>query len=105
LTALKKPDVTEVCYRIRADRIDWMTDRDEYVVVSVNGKELHVEEPIHVILEYIKNPYAPLKPKKEYERCPQYSDYAEKYGADEGLRRFHELMHYPPPGYYPPFKK
>jgi hypothetical protein len=86
-------------YRIRADRIDWIaqcypTDTETfYTKIGVNGIELHVEEPAHVILDYIKDPHAPLLGEEQYERNPNILDYQKKYGDEEGWKRFKEVMH------------
>ena len=100
LTAAHCEDLPECTFRVRADRIDWMSDRHTredkyYTAVSVNGTELHVEEPVHVILTYIKNPGAPLQSEETYVRNPFFLDYEKKYGKEEGRRRFAEVMHYP----------
>jgi len=72
------------------------TDKEGfYTLVSVNGKEIRVEEPVHVILTYIKNPDAPHLPIDQIERNPCCSEYEKKYGKEEGRRRYMELMHYP----------
>jgi len=100
LTALTEQNLPEITYRVRADRIDWMADRRTpyyHTVVSVNGTELQVEEPAHVILTYIKNPNAPLKSERDFgwSRDTKESDYEEKYGKKEGTRRYCEDFHMP----------
>ena len=86
-------------YLIRADRIDWIAERggetpDHHTVVCVNGKELLVEEPEHLILRYIKDPRAPIVPVDEFIYNPTIFKYEKKYGEVEGRRRYSEDMHY-----------
>ena len=100
LTASMKVDAPECTYRIRADRIDWMADRHtaspmSHTVVSVNGTELQVEEPVHVILTYIKDPTAPILGEDQYERNPNVHEYMKKHGDKEGIKRYLEVLHCP----------
>jgi len=96
LTAAPSVNVEECTYRVRADRIDWMADRNRHTtVVSVNGTELFVEEPCHIILNYIKNPDAPIQNEDSYERDPCILDYKKRYGNEEGHRRYCKYMHIP----------
>ena len=93
-------DSLTCAYRVRADHIDWMSDRRSgsampHTVVSVNGTELKVEEPAHVILTYIKDPEAPLVGLDEIDYKPCPFEYKEKYGDEEGLKRYFEVMHIP----------
>jgi hypothetical protein len=86
----------EITYRIRADRIDWIAStHGPETVVSVNGKEFRVMEPAHVILDYIKNPDAPLIMEDEWEHAPTIFSYEKKYGKKEGKRRYLKDMHIP----------
>ena len=101
LTRRLDSNIPASTYRIRADRIDWMvqcypTDTEGFHTrIGVNGTELHVEEPVHVILDYIKDPDAPLQAEGQYERNPNHAEYIEKYGEEEGKRRYFETLHYP----------
>ena len=100
LSAALCENAHEYTYRVCTDRIDWMADRHEktdkrYTVVSVNGTELHVEEPVHVILDYIKDPEMPLVALDQIDYHPSHAEYIDKYGEEEGKRRYFETMHYP----------
>jgi len=100
LTAPIGQNASEITYRVRADRIDWMADRRTpyyHTVVSVNGTELMVEEPVHIILTYIKDPNALLKSERDFGwgRDTKESDYEEKYGKKEGTQRYLEDFHIP----------
>ena len=64
-----------------------------YTAICVDGKELHVEEPPHVILTYIKDPIAKMIPEVDYEYFPCLINYKNKLGAEEGLRQYNEVMH------------
>ena len=98
----------ECCtYRVNPDRIDWMADVHDaedkyYTVVSVNGVELHVDEPTHIILDYIEDPDRPLIAEQDWKRHPDMSDYIEKFGDSEETRqRYCKDMHYPARHYTP----
>jgi len=110
LTAPHALNLSEITYRVRADRIDWMADRRKpfyHTVVSINGTELQVEEPVHIILTYIKDPYALLKSEQDFgwSRDTSFLDYEKKYGEKEGNRRYLRDFHIPHKGSWPIFSR
>ena len=72
-------------YRIRADRIDWVAEREpqghfRHSVVSVNGKEILVMEPVGEILQHIEDYTLPYL--AEYRTCSTSSErFRETYGS------------------------
>jgi hypothetical protein len=58
----------------------------------VNGTEIKVKEPPHIILDYMEDP---TKPWKLFERTdsPNFIAICEKEGGAEGNRRFRAAMH------------
>jgi hypothetical protein len=72
-------------YRIRADRIDWVAEREpqgklRHSVVSVNGKEILVQEPVGEILQHIEDYTLPYL--AEYRTCSTSSErFRETYGT------------------------
>jgi hypothetical protein len=88
-------------YRVRADRIDWIAkcnafSPDQHTIVSVNGTALKVEEPPHLILEYIENPARPIIDADKQEDLDSI-ELHRKYGGFEGSKRYLKASKLPYP--------
>ena len=100
LTEARHLDRGYTTFRVRADRITWIAERYPYceqrhTVVCVDGLELQVEEPAHIVMTYIKDPNAPIFSPQYYEHYPCPVEFKQKHGDKEGRRLYDKVMHYP----------
>ena len=93
------PWSTDTYYRIRADRIDWITQRiDEknrvYTVVCTGGRELGVMEPTEIILRFIEDPCATCLTEVEYKSVNHF-ELDKKYGSEKAHVIYKKIMRLP----------